>query len=571
MRVDGAPVAAQLSEVEVARRLATIDAERLGRAGKRDDFGRYGAALVERERVDGERERLSEGWDGCDEDERVRRLAAMRSLFRAPPTATTLRLGLDQTRTRHGGGVVTRIGEGESGPTLGDLSDEDFGKAVAASADFELPKAAPSFSRWPATLHPDFAERCYYNAREASRRWVGDLRTRGGAPRWDRIRRCGDPVALLRVGDGAIAWEHRWCRDRACYSCARSRSRRLATELRTSVESRPDARRLYFVTLTQPRFPGESCSRAWDRSMRAWTALRHHPAFRELLGGVRVTEVTYSQGHERATRKIPGWHVHMHLVVELREAPCNERCPACSGTRKRVDASGRARGERCRTCGSRVTMPSGVMPDAIVAMLSAWRKFSGGVPQAQCAVPLDSSNVGQLAKYLTKLWNMPDSHARELFDAATGRRTIDGFGAWRAWRRFGADVEKTPRGWISCGIPLRALESLSASERVDFTLPLGVTMEAEGRERWRPHVAVATATVGSVLAALRKDPRPVWSRDGEQPPETAAALASINAALRVLRRECHRGGLGPPGCATLPAWPQQSSKHSPSPFSEPGS
>lgn len=501
-----------------------------------------GAALVNREEIDWARR-----WpESIDDDERERRLHVLRSLT----TRQRLSLGRDEAHARRSGAPIIRIGDGESGPTVGDIAGDDYGRACAASADFELPREAPAFSRWPATLHPDHAERCYYRAREASRRWVGDLRTRGGALRWDRIRRCGDPVALLRVGDGAIAWEHRWCRDRACYSCARSRSRRLATELRTSIDTRPDARRLFFVTLTQPRIAGESCSRAWDRSMSAWTSLRHHPAFKDLRGGIRVTEVTWSPGHEQAKRKIPGWHVHMHLVVELDHAPCFERCPACLGEK-------RLRGKRCRTCGSRVTMPTGTMPDALVAMLSAWGKFSGGVPQAQCAVQLDASNVGQLAKYLTKIWDMKDAHARELFDAATGRRTIDGFGAWRAWRRFGCDVEKTPRGWVACGIALRALEHLPESERVDFTLPIGVTLEAEGRAKWRPQVAVASASVGHVLAELRRDPRPVWSREEHPPPETLAALSQINAALSHLRHESYRCSLGPPRSDTIPRWPSQ--------------
>lgn len=295
--------------------------------------------------------------------------------------------------------------------------------------------------------------------------------------------------------------------------------------------------------------------------LRSWTALRHSPAFAELRGGVRVVEVTYGSGHARARRQVAGWHVHCHLVIELREDPTMERCPTCSGSR-------RHNGSACRTCGSRVVPPSGQVPDAIAAILAVWcarpsvqtrgpdGRFSARSPiigpvqslpltQAQCAVPLDARSTGQLAKYLTKLWDLKTEHAQELFTAADGRRLIDGFGAWRSWRTFSGDVERTPHGWIACGIPLRAIEAMPPEAAIDFAVPIGLTLDADARPTWRPVVSVARMTAAAVLDALRADARPVWVRVVDPaPPSTAVALARLSASLSRMRHEQYRGLLG---------------------------
>lgn len=488
-------------------------------------------------------------WPQCiDDDERERRVHALRSMS----VRQRLSLSRDEAQARARGPVI-RIGVDESGPSLGESWDEPSGTHVASDADFDLPREHRSFARWPSTLHPDAAERCYYSAREASLRWVSGLRTRSGTLRSGRIRRCGDPVAVMRVGDGATAWEHRWCRDRACFACAKSRSRRLATDLRAAIETRPHAARLYFVTLTQPRLSDESCNASISRWMRCWTALRHHPIFRDIVGGVRVTEVTYSHGHKHAKNRIPGWHVHGHLIVELKDAPSFERCPTCAGSKLHNN-------KRCGTCGSTVTMPRGELPDVLVAFINAWCTITaskpsrgcagpqrtGAVSQAQCAVPLDANNVGQLAKYLTKLWELQDGRARELFAAAAGRRIVDGFGSWRGWRRFSCGVERTPHGWLSSQLAVRAIEAMDRDAAVEFARPCGVTMEADGRPRWRPQVVVARTTAGAILDALRRDPRPVWERVTGPPPEaTIVAVERIGDAVRRQLHTEHRGVLGP--------------------------
>ena len=358
--------------------------------------------------------------------------------------------------------------------------------------------------QWPAAIHPQYTERCYYDARAASELWVGGLKTRNGVPRWVRIAACGQPVAVLRV-DGAISWEHRWCRDRACYACARSRSRKLGEQLRQAMEARSDAS-LHFVTLTRPRGDGETAAQAWQAFTAAWATLRHTPEFRaSVAGGVRAMEVTWSEGHARAKRRRAGWHVHAHLVVELVDGETLAPCPACDGVRGR---------RRCHTCTSVTHGVAGSMPRGLVAVLDAWTAIVAGSVKAQCAVPLDRVNVGQLGKYLTKMFELPSNRARELYEAAGGRRTIEGFGSWRGWRKWRADVEHTPHGWYSSSMAVVDIEALPKGSMIEFSTP-GQQVEIERNgviKRWRPPIPVALVPRETVLDALRRDGRPVWER-----------------------------------------------------------
>ena len=416
------------------------------------------------------------------------------------------------------------------------------------------PDVPSNHERWPALLLPESdAERCYYGQRAASQAWVDGLFTRGGIPRWDRIRKCGDPTACVRISDGACSWQHRWCRDRACYACARSRSRRLATSLRTAIELRPLAS-LWFVTLTRPRLPHESCEDAYVSFGRAWDRLRHRPSFREsIVGGVRTMEVTYSQGHKRARWQQPGWHVHAHLVVEVRRSTM-VACPSCEGTAL-------VRGKRCETCCSATTQSDGTLDANVRTLLVEWVALTGGSLRAQCGVPLNRVNAGQLAKYVTKLWDLEPVRARELFAALAGKQIVTGFGEWTRWRRWG-DVESTPRGWYASDVTLWEIERMPPTELVNFSTPLpgvqlvkggeiksgpiaGIVIRARNVEKYgktyRPRVDVAALTAGQVMRALASDNRPIWKRD-DKPPEHDARCQ----ALRDRLREIAKATYGPP-------------------------
>lgn len=416
--------------------------------------------------------------------------------------------------------------------------------------DFETQS---NFDRWPASLHPDWAERCYYPARVSSFTWVDGLRTRNGIPRWHRIRRCGDPAALVRISDGAVSWEPTWCKDRACYACARSRSRKIAECLRIAIELKPDAV-LYFVTLTQPRIADESADDGFSRFVRQWEALRHLPFWKENIeGGVRTMEVTYSQGHARARNRVPGWHVHAHLCVEVLN-DTRVDCPTCKGTT-------RYRGQGCETCGSAATKSDGTMAASARAMIREWCNVVGGNVAAQCAVPINRTNVGQLAKYVTKLWELKPPHARELFAAIAGRQLVSGFGTWATWRGWGT-VESTPRGWYR-STALRQIETFHPDHMVSFdsTLP-GVALVAGGEihgpvrgvvlkrhnvdpyaPAWRPTVAVAAMRAADVLAAIKRDPRPVWDRKDEHPPQHVERCAAVRAMLSKMSRTNYVGNV----------------------------
>lgn len=366
----------------------------------------------------------------------------------------------------------------------------------------------------------------------------------------------------------------------------------MAQQLRAAMDARPPEL-LQFLTLTRPRRYGESAADAWAAWQSAWEQLRHTPAWRQhVVGGVRTVEVTWSMGHAQARTRVPGWHVHGHVLVELHAASMSPApCGTCSG-------SGRYRHRHCRSCSSATHRGGGLQAAGSAALLRAWAAIVAGSPAAQCAVPIDPVNVGQLAKYLTKLWDLPTERARELFGAAAGKRITEGFGAWRSWRRWGG-VESTPHGWVACGLTLAEIERMPRARRIAFEKPLPITLEplrdavaslqqlnpaAAGATRglltpgaidtygtadyvepdaatgarapprpqratrspaWRPTTIVAEVSAGRILDALRRDDRPVWERVTEKPPDHGERCA---AASRIVHERAV-------GARTLgPAW-----------------
>lgn len=447
-------------------------------------------------------------------------------------------------------------------------------------------------------LPPAAAERSHYAERVRSRAWVDGLTTRGGVPRWHRITHCGRPVVVGRA-DGACSWEYHWCGDRACYACARSRSRKASVDLRSAVEAH-EGGPLYFVTLTQRHGPTaltrEAASRAWRSLQRAWERVRKTGPWRtHVIGGIKVVEVT-------SGRRVRGWHPHLHLLVELTDDRARVPCPTCDGTRRHA-------GKGCRSCGSRTHRSDGTVPAHARELVEAWCRVADALPQGQCVVPLIADNCGQLAKYMTKLWELQPATARELFAAAEGRRLIDGWGAWRGWRRAGNDVEHTPHGWFPSGLTVSQLEKLPHDAPVYFAAhvpggtlhatprlvrgavtkqaPAAARLDLDALERskhlarlpkktfardaasrdakphafgstsdvrgsWSPTLTVGMMRAGDVLARIRSDPRPVWERVDEKPPDHLERLQRVRDAIAEARRESCRGhtltrfGCGPP-------------------------
>lgn len=406
---------------------------------------------------------------------------------------------------------------------------------------------------WCATVAPERADRADLPGRRRALRWVAGLLTRNGTPRAFRIAACGRPAACVRDGDWQTAWVHRYCRDRACPACAQQRSRQMAVSLRKCADRRAGAS-LHFVTLTRPRSPHEGPGEAWNAYQRAWEAVRHRPEFKALAGGVRVVEVTYAD---------KGWHVHCHAIFELKAGTATQRvvCPACEGTQRvRLKIRGQWRWHPCKSCGTKHQPGDGTMPVGLADLIRAWAEIVEGSTAAQCAVPLDERNAGQLAKYLTKQWELPDDKARALFSAAVGRRLHNTFGTWRGVsirlkvdpdaRRWWlgpllADIEKMhPRSYVhfegTVPVLLEPMQSWERNEmlvdwkreprelvRVELfegptaAAPCGKARLQTPREKrgacYRPTIPIVRMTVGALLRRLREDDRRADQHDAAAP------------------------------------------------------
>lgn len=402
---------------------------------------------------------------------------------------------------------------------------------------------------WCATVAPERAARADLPGRRRALGWVAGALTRSGFPRAVRIAMCGRPRAVCRDGDWRVSWVHQHCNDRACPACAAKRSRQLAVSIRSQAEKR-EGRPLYFVTLTRPKVEGESANAAWCAYQHAWEAFRHRPEFKQLAGGVRVVEVT---------RNGSGWHVHCHCIFELKPQHHVGRgrkrwhvdnltpipCPACDGSQQVARAVRNGwRMKPCQTC-STATMPGdGTMPAALAAALRCWTNIVDGKLAAQCGVRLDDRNAGQLAKYLTKLWELDDDSARRLFQAAEGRRLLNTFGTWRGVRIRGK-LPDDARRWFM-GPLLAEVESLHPRSYVYFegttvgcSIEAVTTSEVESARNVpnvvsgkffpthvkrspvaaaRPTIPIARMTAGALLRYLREDQRRA-DEHGPAPPD----------------------------------------------------
>lgn len=255
----------------------------------------------------------------------------------------------------------------------------------------------------------------------------------------------------------------------------------------------------------------------------AWEQLRKRPEFSAIVGGVRVLEVTHAEGK--------GWHAHYHCILEVADSERSVPCIACDGRgslpRRRAGAWVTV---RCRSCSSQTQRGDGTMPAAIADLLRAWAMLVDGTTAAQCCVALDDANAGQLAKYLTKPWELSDTRARELFDAAASLRLVNTWGAWhgRDGVRITARVESRGRDWFQ-GPLVADVERMHPRSYITFgaSLPLRLEpvlqseVDAVRRLRWaqhererkcsrpavRPWLDVHRMTAGEYLRRLAADQR----------------------------------------------------------------
>lgn len=292
--------------------------------------------------------------------------------------------------------------------------------------------------------------------------WVAGLRTKptkanpeGKLRSW-RVKDCGRLYAAMSESQGDMRWgaQPRSCHDRACPSCMRARSARLAKLLRLWLEPLMEKASVDFVTLTgiKLELEHESAAGAADRMFAAWAELVN----KKTAGG-RMLRTFYPNGlrafeevmsHKGKVRKdgsrvaYSGWHAHIHALMELAplDADALRRVVAWLERRaKRRDvALLLVRALRVQACllGERYEAAA-VEWGELAREFLLWRWLDLN-PEAswaaQCVEPADLHRCGQLTKYLTKPFELRSpSLARELFVALEGRRCLQGFGAWLSW------------------------------------------------------------------------------------------------------------------------------------------
>ncbi len=279
-----------------------------------------------------------------------------------------------------------------------------------------------------------------------------------------------------------------------CPVCAARRSRSLAREIRAAIRGR-DPGAMALVTLTQRAIPGESLVAALERWRRAWELLTRGRQGRRLRRWIRG----WYYGIEVRWNPAGWWHLHGHVVVELR---ANERVP------DECETCGAAPGAACRSLRggrpmrgfhagrSEVELGDPVDVAAARAELGrGWRDASesaapewGWDPLAGCwdrdsepasaaegriaagdwtgawwreIDPGDTSAVYQACKYPTPITDLGAVQLAEFVSATHGRRWHQGGWDWRSIRADGADQIAADLAddddAIDLGIPIASL------------------------------------------------------------------------------------------------------------------
>lgn len=253
-------------------------------------------------------------------------------------------------------------------------------------------------------------------------RWVHGLwtngRKRSDRPRFERIRRCGWLELTYNPKARSPGYRQNRCRDRACPSCARDRSRQMSAKLRRfrhEREKEVGGRRLAFVTLTHRKAlaegPGEATTRLLGEWRRLWRRAAIGGAWRR-RDGAKVWRPGVAQGYVRAVECVwsaagrktapngatyvtrhDGWHAHLHVVLELADGVSQE--------------------------------------EAERAVVGAWLEIADGEAWCQRWQPLTPTRIGQVAKYITKPFELPDHLAPTFFREMGSRRLIESGGTWK--------------------------------------------------------------------------------------------------------------------------------------------
>ncbi len=262
-------------------------------------------------------------------------------------------------------------------------------------------------------------------ARSRAMAWVSRLPTRTGTDRGERIRYCGWMEVCYQPGTGSVGWRQRFCKDRACPVCARNRASKARHQMRAHLAAREQAGcgPLAFLTLTHPKFScvAEGPGEAVDRLMAEWRKLRDRRPFRRHVAGyVRAVECVWSRKGWKRTKdgrpfytRETGWHAHLHIILELEPMSANEAW------------------------------------DVQAWLTSAWVEITGGSEKGISWQALSRAKVGQIAKYITKPFELPVAQAPLFFQELAGRRLLQGGGTWRYYQQADAgDGGEAPAGWV---------------------------------------------------------------------------------------------------------------------------
>lgn len=340
--------------------------------------------------------------------------------------------------------------------------------------------------------------------RQRTLAWMGDLRTRGGKLRADRIRQCGW-LHPARSSDEHGPWEygvhHKWCRDRFCIRCQRARSSDLTARARAFMGDRTvrgEGSGIYlFATFTQTKQPheAEDCRAACNRILAAWGRYRGkcRPVARVVgmyvAGGIRGLDVAWSprgrdHRHGGTAVEFSGWHAHLHCLFELKPPPP----------------------EVVEKYGGNVDVALAVWTkEARSALVEMWGRVSeGSRVHAQCVRVAGEHDVFQVCKYVAKPLELKASAAvcRELAVAMGNRQVVVGWGTWLKWRKVKLDLDRREIQWAIGG--LMHLQSLV--ERDDPS----ARVEYEGWAEGRP--VVYSVPLGEVLAGMLADRRTLHQR-----------------------------------------------------------
>lgn len=350
-----------------------------------------------------------------------------------------------------------RSGWNFAGSTQAPANEEEIAREVTrrslGMAGALDPEETPSSPEWAhralrAALPAELLDDAGTEERTRALRWVRNLKTnvtegRAGTrslSRTARIARCGWWELTWNPRTDRPGLQRHWCRDRACPVCAKRRSREMRAKLRrfqATREKEVGPRRLVFLTLTHRKAMGESPGDAVSRLLGEWRRLMSRRKVRggwvgpkghrrwkpgAVAGYVRAVECTWSPRGPRTVRTgertvtkdgdprtfvVPeavtyfvahdGWHAHLHVILEL---------------------------------------SPGVNPAAARELITdAWTSIADAEPWCQRWQALSPHRVGQVAKYITKPFELPEDLAPRFFDELSQRRLIESGGTWRAATR----------------------------------------------------------------------------------------------------------------------------------------